>query len=113
MRTSEQLVESLHQRMNTERRRKVRRKYRIISSAAVTSCLILTVLVAVLVSRNPADGSEAIIGSASASIFAENAALGYVAVSLVAFCLGVLVTVFCMRLESHAEEEGRDDARPD
>ena len=111
MRTSEELVEELHQRMKTRRQRIARRKYRAISSAAAVACLALAVFVAVAVSHNPAGTPEAIVGSVSASIFAAHAALGYVVVSLVAFCLGVLVTVFCVRLRKHMEEEVRDDDR--
>ena len=113
MRTSEGLVEELHQQMKSRRRRKARRKYRIISSTAVAACLILAVFIGVVVSHNPAGDSEAMIGSVSASIFAGHAVLGYVVVSLVAFCLGALVTVFCMRLKKHINEEERDDARSD
>ena len=113
MRTSDELVEGLHERMRVRRRIKARRRYRAIGSAALVSCLAATVLVAVLVSQNPAGGVDALIGSASGSIFAGNAALSYVVVALVAFCLGALVTVFCVRLKERAEEEEQDDARSD
>ena len=113
MRTSDELVEGLHERMASRRRLKARRRYRAIGSAAAASCLVATVLVAVLVSQNPASSVESLVGSASGSIFAGNAVLGYVVVALVAFCLGALVTVFCARLKKRAEEEERDDARPD
>lgn len=39
------------------------------------------------------------------------AALGYVAVALVALCLGVVVTLFCFRLKRHMEKEGKRDDR--
>ena len=113
MRTSDELVEGLHDHMKAWRRLKARRRYRAIGSAAVTSCLAATMLVAVLVSQNPVGGSNAIVGSVSGSIFAGNAVLGYVVVALVAFCLGALVTVFCTRLKERAEEEEQDNARPD
>ena len=113
MRTSEELVEGLHQHMENRRQRKARLKYRIISSAAVAVCLVAAVLIGVVVSQNPAGRAEVINGSVSASIFAEHAALGYVVVSLAAFCLGALVTVFCMRLKKHMDGEEQDNARSD
>ena len=110
MRTSEELVEGLHQHMKDRRQRRERRRYRAICSAAAAACLVLTLLIAVLVSGNPAGGFETIPGSVSASIFAGSEALGYVVVCLAAFCLGVLLTVFCVRLKKHMEEEEKDDA---
>ena len=113
MRTSEELVEELHQHMKARRQMKARRKYRMIGSAAAAACLVLVVFIAIFVSQNPAGSSEAVTGSISGSIFAGQDAIGYVVVALAAFCLGVLITVFCVRLKKHMEEEERDDARSD
>ena len=43
--------------------------------------------------------------------FAEHDALGYTAAALLAFGLGILVTVFCFRIRKHKEEE-KDDRKP-
>ena len=110
MRTSEELVEGLHQHMKTRRQRKARRKYLMIRSAAAAACLILMAFISVFVSQHPAGSSEAITGSVNASIFAGHDVTGYVVVSLAAFCLGVLITIFCMRLKKHMDEEEREDA---
>ena len=42
-------------------------------------------------------------------LFAEHATLGYVATGLLAFCLGVTVTVLFIRILKHREEEQDND----
>ncbi len=110
MRTSEALVDGLHQRMKARRQSKARRRYRALSSAAAAVCLAIAVFVAFGVSQNPVSGPDPVFGAVTGSIFAGRAALGYVVVSLVAFCLGALVAILCGRIKKHTEEEEKDDA---
>ena len=109
MRTSEELVDGLHQRMKARRQRKARRRYRAVSAAAITVCVALSVFAALVVSQNPAGSTDAPIGAITGSIFAEHAALGYVVVALVAFVLGALAAILCGRMKKHMEEEAEDD----
>ena len=109
MRTSEERVRELHRRMETMEREKSRRRVRLMCAAACTACLAITVAMALVIASLPMQSPVEITGSAAASIFADHASLGYVVVALLAFCLGVLVTVFCFRMKKHWKENQDDD----
>ncbi|MBQ1364037.1 MAG: DUF4179 domain-containing protein [Oscillospiraceae bacterium] len=112
MRTSEERVRELHRRMAAMEREKSRRRYQLLCAAACTACLAITVAMALVIASLPIQSTDMIAGSAAASIFADHASLGYVVVALLAFCLGVLVTIFCLRMKNHIKEN-RDDDRLD
>ena len=110
MRTPEARVEELHRRMDTLKKAKDRRKYAAVCVSACAACLMAAAALALAVSRMPVKNPDAVISGVTASAFTDHAALGYVLVAVVAFCLGVLVTVFCFRLKRHMNEtEKRDD----
>ena len=66
---------------------------------------------ALVIAHNPVQVSGEGSGSASASSFANNGVLGYIVIALLAFCLGVLVTVFCFRMRNHMNETENDDRK--
>ncbi len=110
MRTSEERVEELHRRMDALKKAKALRKYRLTCAAACTAALVVTVLMALDISRLPIQANDPVSGSVSASVFAGHEAVGYIVVALVALCLGVLVTIFCFRIKRRmSETEKRDD----
>ena len=49
----------------------------------------------------------------AASIFHGAAALGYIVIGLLAFLLGVCVTVLCFRLRQMSREDGQDKESED
>ncbi|MBR2188397.1 MAG: DUF4179 domain-containing protein [Eubacterium sp.] len=91
MRTSEERVQELHRRMNAMEKAKNRRRYQLMCAAACTTCLAITIAMALVIASLPIQSPGEITGNAAASIFADHASLGYVVVALLAFCLGVLV----------------------
>lgn len=109
MRTSEERIHELHDRMNTLTETKNRRRFTMVSAAAFTVCLAITVAMALMIARLPVRTPGDIGESAAASIFAEHEALGYVVIALLAFCLGALVTILCFRIKKHMEEKQTDD----
>ena len=109
MRTSEERVQELHRRMNAMEKAKSRRRYQLMCAAACTACLAITIAMALVIASLPIQSPGEITGSAAASIFADQASLGYVVVALLAFCLGALVTVFCFRIKKHMKENQDDD----
>ena len=109
MRTSEERILELHDRMNSLKEKKNRRSDLLKSAAVFAVCLAITVAMALVIARVPVLDPGDLGESAAASIFAEHSALGYVVIALLAFCLGALVTIFCFRLRKH-KEENRDDA---
>ncbi len=109
MRTSEERVKELHRRVNEMKNTQNVRRYRIVCSVAFAACLALIVGVAIFVSKTNIQPSDVNLSSAAASIFTDSSMLGGVVVSLLAFILGVLFTVFCYRLKRHMKESARDD----
>ena len=45
----------------------------------------------------------------SASIFSESNFLGFLAIGIIAFLLGITITVFCFRLKKWQDEKDRED----
>ncbi len=109
MRTSEERVQELHRRMNAMEKAKGRRRYQLMCAAACTACLAITIAMALIIASLPLQSPGEITGSATASIFAGHASLGYIVVDLMAFCLGALVTVFCFRMKKHMKESQDND----
>ena len=111
MRTSEERVAEMHRRMDGLKRAKALRRYRLTCAGAGAAALIVTVLLALGVSRLPIQVNDPVSGAVTASAFAGNAALGYIVVALMALCLGVFVTVFCFRLKRRTKDGDTDDGR--
>ena len=116
MRTSEERVASLHQRMDELEEKQAQRKFGIQSAVIAAAGLAAAVLLAVLISTLPVVTPPEADNSAAASIFTDNGALGYVVVAILAFVLGALVTVLCFRIRRHEkmkqkekEEEPKED----
>ena len=113
MRTSEERVAELHRRMEAMKRAKACRKYVQTCTTACAACLVVTVLLALGVSRLPLSTHNGSAGGATASIFAGTQALGYIVVALLAFILGAMVTVLCYRMRRHMEKEEKPNDRAD
>lgn len=110
MRTSEERIEELHRRAAALRRAKLRRRNRLAGGAAVCVCLALSILFAAVVAHAPAPADEVMPAAAAASIFPKHAALGFVVVAIVAFCLGALVTALCAQLKKNEKNGETSDA---
>ncbi|MBR0139377.1 MAG: DUF4179 domain-containing protein [Firmicutes bacterium] len=109
MRTYEQRKEELHSRMKAMRRTKARRRYALLSASAGAACLAVTIGLALFIAGTPISDPSVVSEGVSASIFASGALLRYAVISILAFTLGALFTVFCFRLRDHLKE--RDDDR--
>ena len=101
MRTSEERVDALHQRMDALEQTIETRKFRTRSAVIASAGLILAVALALIISNLPVAMPGAAEQGATASIFTDHGALGYVVVALLAFILGGLVTVLCFRLKQN------------
>ena len=111
MRTYNERVEELHLRMLALEHSKAVRKVRLVSTAAYGICAMISAFLAVMISSVRIQTTGELGGGATASIFADHAALGYVVVALLAFCLGALVTIICHRMKKQLikKEDSRDD----
>ncbi len=108
MRSAEERVTELHKRMDTLKRHKKLRSYRL-QSAVCAAGLGIAVAAACFFAKTTVQSQALGQASLSASIFTSHVSIEYVVVALLAFCLGALVTVFCFRLRRHMEE--KDNAR--
>ena len=109
MRSHEERVAETKRRIAAREQEKKLRRGRIVMASAAAACLALLVGAALvmpdLTVRIPADGESGF--ETAASIFHSTAALGYIVIGLLAFLLGVCVTVLCFRLRQMDKEDPR------
>ena len=110
MRSHEERVAETKRRIAARQREKRLRRNTVTMASAVAACLALLVgaslampgIAASIQTGNYSDFETA------ASIFHGGAALGYIVIGLLAFLLGVCVTVLCFRLRQMNREDGQD-----
>ena len=109
MRSHEERVAETKRRIAKIERAK-RRRNTITMASAVAACLALLIGaslampgIAASIQTGDYSGFET-----AASIFHGGAALGYIVIGLLAFLLGVCVTVLCFRLRQMNREDGQD-----
>ena len=111
MRSHEERVAETKRRIAKIERAKRRRRNTITMASAVAACRVLFVGaslampgIAAKIQTGDYSGFET-----AASIFHSGAALGYIVIGLLAFLLGVCVTVLCFRLRQMSREDGQDE----
>ena len=115
MRSHEERVAETKRRIAKIERAKRRRRNTVTMASAVAACLVLLVGVSLAM---PGIAAKIQSGDYSgfetaASIFHGGAALGYIVIGLLAFLLGVCVTVLCFRLRQMSREDGQDKESED
>lgn len=117
MRTNEERINAMHARASELNKQRRARQVRIMQAAGAAVSFAATIVLAVCVPRladfetEPAGsplGQAGTSGIMNASIFSNSAALGYVVIALIAFLLGVTLTIFCFRLrewQKHKDEQ--------
>ena len=110
MRSHEERVAETKRRIAKMEREKRRRRNTVTMASAVAACLVLLIGaslampgIAARIQINDYAGFET-----SASMYGGGAALGYIVIGLLAFLLGVCVTVLCFRLRQMNREDGQD-----
>ena len=110
MRSHEERVTETKLRIAKIEREKRLRRNTITMASAVAACLALLIGASLAM---PGIAANIQIGDYSgfettASIFHGGAALGYIVIGLLAFLLGVCVTVLCFRLRQMNREDEQD-----
>ena len=111
MRSHEERVAETKRRIAKIEREKRLRRNTITMASAVAACLALLIGASLAmpgIAANIQTGDYSGFETA-ASIFHGGAALGYIVIGLLAFLLGVCVTVLCFRLRQTSREEGQDE----
>ena len=111
MRSHEERVAETKRRIAKMEREKRLRRNTITMAFAVAACLALLIGasfampgIAASIQTGDYAGFET-----AASMYGGGAALGYIVIGLLAFLLGVCVTVLCFRLRQMSREDGQDE----
>ena len=115
MRSHEERFMEVKRRIAARQRRQNLRRARMAMFAATAACLVLIAGVSFAM-----PGIAARIGTGgysgfetAASIFYDSAVPGYIIIGLLAFLLGVCVTVLCFRLRQKNREDAQDGESED
>ena len=115
MRSHEERVAETKRRIAKMEREKRRRRDTITMASAVAACLALLIGASLAmpgIAANIQTGDYSGFETA-ASIFHGGAALGYIVIGLLAFLLGVCVTVLCFRIRQLNRENTQDKESED
>ena len=110
MRSHEERVAETKRRIAARQRGKRRRRNTVTMASAVAACLALLIGASLAmpgIAANIQTGDYSGFETA-ASIFHGGAALGYIVIGLLAFLLGVCVTVLCFRIRQLSRENAQD-----
>ena len=110
MRSYEERVVETKRRIAAMERKKRLRRNTVTMASAVAACLALLIGASLAMSGIAASIQTGDYSGfeTAASIFHGGAALGYIVIGLLAFLLGVCVTVLCFRLRQMSREDGQD-----
>ena len=110
MRNHKERVAETKRRIAKIEREKRRRRNKITMASAVAACLVLLIGaslampgIAASIQTGDYSGFET-----AASMYGGGAALGYIVIGLIAFLLGVCVTVLCFRLRQMNREDDQN-----
>ena len=110
MRSHEDRVAETKRRITKIEREKRLRRNTITMASAVAACLVLLIGASLAmpgIAANIQTGDYSGFETA-ASIFHGGTALGYIVIGLLAFLLGVCVTVLCFRIRQLSRENAQD-----
>ena len=112
MRSREERVRAVRCRVAQMRRQ---RRLRAITVGAVAASVLLITVLAVQIPEKirAMAGNEVECVQGAASVFRNSGAAGYVVVGLLAFVLGVGVTVLCTRIREMEKEKADAEERED
>ena len=111
MRSHEERVAETKRRIaKIEREKRLRRdKFTMISAVAACLALLIGASLAMPgIAANIQTGNYSGFETA-ASMYGGGAALGYIVIGLLAFLLGVCVTILCFRIRQMNREDGQDE----
>ncbi len=110
MRSHEERVTETKQRIAARQQEKRLRRNTITMASAVAACLVLLIGASLAmpgIAAKIQTGDYASFETA-ASMYGGGAALGYIIIGLLAFLLGVCVTVLCFRLRQMNREDDQN-----
>ncbi len=111
MRTNEERAGLIHQQTAAIKRQRQKKKQRAWGGICIAACLVLVVVTGSFMPGWAAgiSGGEIHHASGAASLVGSHAALGYILMGIMAFLLGVCVTVLLYRLHRRKERERQEN----
>ncbi len=116
MRSHEERVTETKRRIAKIEQEKRLRHTQVTMASAVAACLVLLIGASFAMPGIAASiqaGDYAGFETAASMFHGGGAALGYIVIGLLAFLLGVCVTVLCFRLRQMSREDGQDKESED
>ena len=114
MRSSEERIAAVKRRAAQLERKKTRLRSRMLAAASAAACLALIIGLAAAMPGSTADiDAQNYAGFETAATMLGGGALGYLVMALLAFLLGVCVTILCFRLRRREEENDPDRRQED
>ncbi len=112
MRTNEERIAEMYRRRERIVRKEKRRRFIVVCGLSAAACAGILAALVLLMPRFsgvfPAGGTTE---NMNAGIFSGSGALGLVVTAILAFLLGITVTVFCFRLKKWQDGKERKDGR--
>ncbi len=110
MRTNDERLAAMHRRAGELTREKRKRQTIFVGAASCALGLALVIVLGLwMPSAAPALSHETASAGMSASMFSSAGALSYIVEGLLAFLLGICVTLFCIRLKKWREDSDKED----
>lgn len=111
MRSHEERVAAVKRRIAQAEQEKRLRRSRMAAVCSVAACLILIVGLSVVMPGivSGMAGGDYAGGGMAASMFGDSAVIGYIVIGLIAFLLGVCVTILCFRLRKFQRENRKEE----
>ena len=105
MHTNEERIDRMHSRAAELCKEKMKRKTRAVQAATFSLCFAASVFVAEYIySVKDRITGITVTKSLSASVFSDSGIIGAIVTAIIAFLLGISVTVFCYRLKKRQDE---------
>ena len=105
MRSNEERVAAVKARIAEKENQKKRRLGYLMTASSMAACIALIIVLSGfipdIIKKVPMEGMQKY--TAAASIFGSGAESGYILIALIAFVLGISVTIFCSRMRHYID----------
>lgn len=110
MMTDKDRISRIHSRTAEIKREKRRRINTIESAAALISCFVIIIAIAMYMPQLM-EGQNTVISpyAGTASLIKSGETLGYVIMGILSFCLSVSITILLFKIRRRSERENRED----
>jgi len=112
MRSTEERIEYMHQRAAEIDHQRRSRYAALIQIIGIAACVIIIITLGIImpgISKSIKYGTTVL--DMGGSIFSDNNIFGYVVIAIIAFLLGIALTIFCYRIRKWKDYRKNEDSR--